>query len=255
MDVLLATPVKKTHYSVPSLGLGYLASALRKAGYDRVGILDPVKEKMSFEGFRDYFKKHSPRIFGLQCFSMDVISVAKMFRMAKEICPEVITVIGGPHPTAVNEEILTEFGADLDFAVRGEGEIAFVRLIDMIFHKEDNYSGIPGLVYRGCNGIAVNPIEPIKDLDALEMPAWDLINPATYSDEAPGVLNKGFPIAPIVTSRGCPHECTFCANSISMGRIIRYRDIEKVIVEMEHLVSHYGVKEFHVSDHYCPVIS
>lgn len=248
MDVLLATPIKKTHYSVPPLGLGYLASALRKAGILDVCVLDPVKEKMDQEDFRTYLQSHNPKIIGLQCFSLDVGSVGQMLRIAKQSNPAVITVIGGPHPTAVAAEVFDTFGTSLDFAVLGEGEKAFTLLAQIILGQRHDLHDVPGLVYRKGEAIACNKIEHIKDLDALEMPAWDLINPATYSDEAPGVVNKGFPIAPIVTSRGCPHECTFCANSISMGRVIRFRDIEKVLDEMEHLVTRYGVKEFHVSD-------
>jgi len=80
------------------------------------------------------------------------------------------------------------------------------------------------------------------------MPAWDIMDPRSYPDEVQGAFYKGFPVGSIITSRGCPYECTFCANGILMGRTLRFRDIEKVIDEIEHLIDNYHVEEIHILD-------
>jgi radical SAM superfamily enzyme YgiQ (UPF0313 family) len=246
MEILLATPINKTHYSVPPLGLGYLASALRNANFHSLSILDSAKENLDYNGFSMLLKKNKPRVLGIQCYSFDVPSVNRMLNIAKGINPRMITVIGGPHPTAVSGSVFSEFD-NLDFAIRCEGEKSLPLLLRAVLNEE-SFNNIPGLVFKDKDGIAAIPSDFIKDLDSLGMPAWDLIDPSSYPDEVQGAFYKSFPVAPIVTSRGCPYNCTFCANKIMMGTGLRFRDIEKVINEIEYLTSRHRVKEFHILD-------
>lgn len=247
MEILLTTPINKTHYCVPPLGLGYLASAIRRANFQSLSILNPVKENFDYNKFSIFLKKNKPKILGIQCYSFDVPSVNRMLNIAKEIKHRTITIIGGPHPTAVSESVFSEFD-NLDFAIRGEGEKSLPLLIKALLDKKESFNTIPGLVFKDKDRIAINPSDFINDLDSLDMPAWDLMDPRGYPDEVQGAFYKSFPVAPIITSRGCPYECTFCANKIMMGRTLRFRDIEKVIDEIEYLTSRHQVKEFHILD-------
>lgn len=247
MDVLLATPINKTHYCVPPLGLGYLVSALRKAGFYSVSILDSIKENLNYNKFAKFLNRNKPKILGIQCFSFDVPSVNQMLKVAKEINPYIITIIGGPHPTAVSESVFYEF-SNLDFAIRGEGEISLPLLVKAILDNRKSLNNIPGLIFKYRDRVVINPSDVINNIDSLDMPAWDLIDPSSYPDEVQGAFYKDFPIAPIITSRGCPYECTFCANRILMGRALRFRAVEKVIDEIEYLMHNYHVKETHILD-------
>jgi radical SAM superfamily enzyme YgiQ (UPF0313 family) len=80
------------------------------------------------------------------------------------------------------------------------------------------------------------------------MPAWDLINPNSYPSAPHGTFARSFPIAPLITSRGCPYSCTFCASFKIHGRKIRRRSSGSVLDEMEYLINDFGVKEFHIED-------
>lgn len=248
MDILLTTPINKTHYCVPSLGLGYLASSLRKSGLDSVSILDPVRGGLGYSEFAALLKEKKPKILGIQCYSFDVPSVIRMLKIAKDINPGITTVIGGPHPTAVAEAIFSEL-ANLDFAILGEGEISFPQFVKAVFSNDaDGLKRIPGLAYREEDRVAVNAPASITDLGSLDMPAWDLMDIRTYPAEVQGGFYKGYPVAPVITSRGCPFECTFCANRILMGRGLRFRPIQKVVDEIQHLVENFNAKEIHILD-------
>jgi len=248
MDILLTSPINKTHYCVPSLGLGYLISALKKSGFHSVSLLDSVKENMDYDKFAEFLKENKPKILGIQCFSFDVPSVNRMLRAAKEVNPHLTTIVGGPHPTAVSGAVFNELD-NLDFAIQGEGEISLSSLVKIILSNSGNaLKEIPGLVYKEGDRVIANNISPIQDLDSLDMPAWYLMDPRRYQDVVQGAFYKSFPVGPIVTSRGCPYECAFCANRILMGRGVRFRSIEKVIDEIEHLTKNYNVKEIHILD-------
>ena len=247
MDILLATPVNKTHYSTPPLGLGYLVSALRKAGIDSVSLLDSVRENLDINRFRAFLKVNKPKVLGIQCYSFDVPAVKRMLTAAKEIDPGIITIIGGPHPTAVKEEVFSEF-TGLDFAFQGEAEESLFLFIKAVLGHSISLDGIHGLIFKENGKIRVNPAKLINDLDCLDMPAWEMMDPRSYPDVVQGGFYKDFPVAPVITSRGCPCGCSFCANRILMGRGLRLRSIDKVIGEIERLARDYQVKEVHILD-------
>lgn len=248
MDILLTTPINKTHYCVPSLGLGYLVSALRKSGFYSVSMMVPDGGHLDYKRFTEILKQDNPRVLGIQCFSLDVSVINEMLKIAKGINPNVITIIGGPHPTAVPENVFYEF-RNLDFAIKGEAEISLPLLLKMILRDNgSSFGNIPGLIYREGNKTLINPSEVIKDLDSLDIVAWDLMDPRRYSEQVQGAFYRDLPVAPIVTSRGCPYECTFCSNKISMGRTLRLRSIEKVIEEIESLKHDYQVREIQILD-------
>ena len=247
-QIVFVVPISRTHYIVPPIGLGYLASSLRQNNFSNIAILDCLKERLSYDDLRVRLKIWRPQIVGFQVFSYDFSSVVKSIDIVKEVSPNSIVLIGGPHVSATTTSALEEIGK-ADFGIAGEGEIGLPLLMRRIMRNENiSWEDIPGLIWRDNGSIRVNPRAMIKDLDNLNLPAWDLISPASYPDSPQGGFYKRFPIAPISTTRGCPYPCTFCASGVNMGRTLRARSISNVFEEISMLYHDFGVREFHIID-------
>jgi len=145
------------------------------------------------------------------------------------------------------------FGDALDFAFAGEAETGLPRLLDTLGEERGDrgwggaFDRVPGLVWRDGIEVKENPRIFEEDLDSLEV-AWDLIPPASYPRAPHGAYFRQFPVAPIVTSRGCPFRCRFCAVECVSGRKVRRRSVENVVSEIEILRDRYGVREIHIED-------
>lgn len=247
MKVLLVKPYNQSDHIQPSIGLGYLATAVRKAGHS-VHILDCIKDRITVDKLPRLIKKFDPDLLGLQCYTFDLPYIRQSLRLAKEAKKDIVTVIGGPHPSALPEETMRKEGADLDYLFVGEAETGFPMLLDALAQGRKDLSKIPGLVFRDGHTIKTNPRMVTEDLDSLGLPAWDLIHPQRYPEAQHGAFFKQFPIAPIMVTRGCPYPCTFCAGSIVSGRKIRRRSVESVLGEIAMLNKDFGIKEFHIVD-------
>ena len=246
--IVLVVPINHTHYLVPPTGLGYLATALRQHDCTNIVILDCVKERLSFAGLRDRFRSWNPQIVGFQIFSYDFDSVVRSIEILKQVSPETIVLIGGAHVSATSDTVLDEIsGADFGFA--GEGEIGLPMLARRILGNEEvPLENIPGLIWRNGSSIHANSRAGTEDLDRLGFQAWDLTPPASYDGSPQGGFYKKFPIAPILTTRGCPYLCTFCGSGVNMGHNLRNRSMDHVMDEMVMLYNDYGVREFHIVD-------
>ena len=246
--IVLVVPISHTHYLVPPIGLGYLATALRQHDCTNIVILDCVKERLSFTDLRERFKIWKPQIVGFQVFSYDFDSVVRSIEILKQVSPETIVLIGGAHVSATSDTVLDEIsGADFGFA--GEGEIGLPMLARRILGNEEvPLENIPGLIWRNGSSIHANSRAGTEDLDRLGFQAWDLTPPASYDGSPQGGFYKKFPIAPILTTRGCPYLCTFCGSGVNMGHNLRNRSMGHVMDEMVMLYNDYGVREFHIID-------
>lgn len=255
LRVLLIKPFNVGDHIQPSLGLGYLASAIRKK-HD-VFILDAIKENICGQKLIDYIRDLSPDIAGFQLYTYDLAGVRQSLNLIKKRFPQIITIAGGPHPSALPEGTLVHMQGNLDFVFRGECEESFPKLLDIIAGvpesdrssiKYANLKNVAGLCWSADGRFFSNPPMLIKDLDALGMPAWDLIKPQTYPEAQHGAFFKRFPIAPIMTGRGCPFSCTFCEGHIITGKSVRKRSVSNVIEEIKILTRNYGIREIHVVD-------
>jgi anaerobic magnesium-protoporphyrin IX monomethyl ester cyclase len=157
-------------------------------------------------------------------------------------------VMGGPHPSAMPEQVLKD--GNVDYAVVGEGEYAFRDLMRVLSTDKSKVSEVMGVAWKDATGtIHVNPRYPlIKNLDEIPFPAWDLMDPRTYPQIPHGTFTRRFPAAPITTTRGCPFDCTFCASKVVWTRKLRRRSPANVVAELEMLANTYGVKEVHFED-------
>jgi radical SAM superfamily enzyme YgiQ (UPF0313 family) len=247
MRILLVSPIKETHGGLgeaPPLGLGYLATALKREGQD-VAILDCVNKRCTFEMFENYISRNNFELIGITVYSAALKQVKRSLEIIKKVKPKTITVVGGPHPSAAPEHTLS-FLTEADFAFRGEGEISFPLFIKYLKNgQKDRFKEVPGLVWREAGKIMFNEIVIHQNIDDFDFPAWDLIRPKEYGK--PGsIVPKGW--ASIITSRGCPYQCTFCSAHIIAGCRMRYRSIDRVIQEIKYLYSRYGIRKFSILD-------
>ena len=246
MKILLVKPYSFGDHIQPPLGLGYLATALRKE--NDVKIIDCLKEGLDNNGLLEEILRFRPNLLGVQLYTSNIKTVKDILSKTKNLNKNIITVVGGPHPSSCSDSILTLFGNLLDYAFSGEAEKGFPLLIKKIENKIQNLDDIPGLVWRNNDKTVTNEKYLEKNLDSLSMVAWDLIKPEEYPESQHGAFYKNFPIAPIIATRGCPYKCSFCAGFNITGRKIRSRGIEHVLSEIKFLYYNHSIREIHIVD-------
>ncbi len=183
-------------------------------------------------------KKESPDILGISCETPSYTSAVKVAKIAKKINKDILVVVGGSHPTALpNETILVPF---FDIVVRREGELTMLELLNTLKNNGD-LKKVKGIVFKKKKKIITTPTRPlIKNLDVLPFPARDsLINEKHYSPTNMGVLISG---------RGCPFNCAYCARWVKWGSVVRLRSPENVVNEIEHVQEMYGTFDFKFHD-------
>lgn len=248
MKIILVAPAKDSSRGLakfPPIGLGYVASALRRAGFDDVVILDCLLEGMDLAAFEAYVKMARPDVVGINSWSLSVNEVARSLKAVKGIDPSIITVIGGPHPSALGEKSLEGF-SHADYGFKGEAEKGAPMLMRYLSGRSEiDLRSIPGLMWREGGIIMSNPQVFEPDLDSLGFPSWDLIAPGRYAASGSIVQKK---TACIITTRGCPFPCTFCSAFVTAGRVVRRRSIGNVMSEIRLLMTDYGIKRFVIFD-------
>lgn len=247
MKVLLVAPIKENFMgwaTFPPVGLGYIATALRKDSHE-VEILDCIKEKFTQNDFRNYVETKKPDAVGFTVFSLALEEVKESLATIKRISPDTLTMVGGPHPSALPEKVLCHL-KDADYAFKGEAEMGVPALLQHHRHKKKDLSGVPGLIWRTDNGkIKVNDQILISNLDSLGFPAWDLIRPREYY--TPGsIITRN--TAALFTTRGCPYYCTFCSVHTITTRNIRKRSVDHVLEEMRLLHNEFNITNFVIGD-------
>ena len=242
MKIVLIRPNYNSHIITPPLGLGYLSSYLKKFGIDTV-IIDGLKERLELSQMVGKILDLKPDAVAITCLTAFYKEVILLSRELKK--NNIRTIIGGAHPTFLPYQTLIDSGAD--YVVCGEGELSFLNLINRKF-QNDNIQGVYSLknFKNEHQPIIKSPV--VENLDELPFPDWEQIDPNSYPRAPHGAFMKGFPIGVIITSRGCPYECTFCASPQFCDRKIRFRTPENVVEEIEHLVKAFKIKEIHFED-------
>lgn len=232
-------------YAVPNLGIGYVGASLLRCGHN-VKVVDLNLFKQPLEFLKSQIEQMQPDIVGITCFSFQYASVIEYLKLIKSIKKDIITVLGGSHASSLAKEIIT-IEQNLDYVICGEGELSFSMLIENLY-KADDLNKIPGLVFRESDMINSNNQNFIQNLDNLEYP-WKVINPLDYqSTKVHGFTCREKPIAPVISSRGCPYLCGFCAGRTVQGSKIRLRTPVKFVDEIEFLNKEFGIKEIQIAD-------
>ncbi len=214
-----------------NIGIAYIASLLVKEGFkvDIIDLNNNTKDNLSL--YANLIKNAT--FIGVSLKSSTYSPAIKLVKEAKQINPSVKIICGGAHPTIDGFSMMKD-NPLIDFVIRGEGEYSFLSLVET--KSKSSYKNIEGLIYRTKDGLVVNPKAAIiLELDKLPYPDYNM-------------FNQKIRIYPLVTSRGCPYNCTYCSVGAISGRRWRYRDAEDVIKELKHAKKKYGMKEFDVID-------
>src|SRR3989344_2917030 len=224
-----------THY--PPMGLAYAAGYLESKGME-CKILDANLFRMSFDEIIEEVKKFNPDLVGI---TSNIAFVREATAISKE-CKEGLNkyvLIGGPSSAGDAEKILIDSNADA--VIKGEGEIVMWGFIEAI-NKNKDISKLAGISCIKKDKFIQNaPPEPVEDVDSLPFPAYHLLPDLDLYDSR----SRKHPVAPIVTSRGCPYQCSFC---LSQNTGWRPRSPENVLKEIEMLVTKFKVKQIDILD-------
>ncbi len=220
--------------SIPGFGMLVLAAVARREGYE-VAIVDAKTCRESTAELTARILSFGPDVVGFSATTISVTNAARLAASLKEVHSEILTVVGGPHVSAVPERTLRAFSA-LDYGIIGEGEVSFFDFLSALRDGRDP-STAPGLVYRDDEGtVTANARGPyLADLDSLPLPAWDLVPDFPHRFQPSLLTYRRSPVATLVTSRGCPFSCVFCDRSTS-GRLGRFHSTKAVIRHCRHLV-------------------
>ena len=262
LKVLLISPMYNSSIVAPCLGLGYLASALKKNGHD-VLILDGLREKIEYNPSEwDMVGVSAMSTYFPEC--IEEVKKAKSYGLK--------TIIGGPHIICDPIQSLIDSGAD--YAAIGEGERTMTQLaaglppaqVDGLAYwnngkvvQSKQSDAMIGETESGATTFLMKEnmytlqVGKLKrdfqlNIDDFGRPDWSSIDPRTYPVAPHGMIAHAHPIAPIITTRGCPYSCTYCSAPITAGKRMRYRDPKNVVDEIEMLVNDFGVKEIQIED-------
>jgi len=233
-----SSDIGKSGGSQIPLGVYYIASYIQLHGY-QVDVIDAESKNLSSHELVDHVQKFRPDVLGISSTTVAFHRAVEVADTIKKQYPNLIIVLGGPHVSSNVEDAMKK--NCFDFGVLREGEVTFYHLLETL-KKSENCDKISGIAFRKGSRLVVNPPGPsVKDLDTLPFPAFGLIS--DISIYAPPPTNfKKLPVVNIITSRGCPSQCTFCDQSI-FGRKLRKRSAENIASEIELLYRQYGVRE------------
>lgn len=268
--ILLITPRRRQAKTsnkrcIVPMGIAYIAAVLESKKYE-VQLLDSVVEGyhtedpvpgtedivygLSLNMIEERIRGFSPQLVGISCrFSSEIYGCYEIARLVKKINKNIITVIGGLHPSYFARQVL-EKEQSIDYVVLGEGEYRLPELISRL-NSGEGLEGFDGIAFRKSSRVVTQPaLTHIEDLDSLPLPARHLLPMDKY-------IAINVPVAPypmkkrvgvILTSRGCPYRCLFCASCNFFGHGFRARSSENIMREMRQLVDEYGIEEFQFLD-------
>lgn len=227
---------------LPHPGLAYIAAVLEKEGH-RVRIVDPVSSHNDIKAIMRKIIEFKPRIVGFTSTTSARFATISVIKKVKKECGAFI-VCGGPHfhPTA-NDAMLKV--SEIDCIVKGEGERAMAEIAGAV-ETGSSFASILGIYFRK-NGQAIEtPNRPLIDnLDSLSFPAYHLFNLPSYKL---CVRGANLPAIGVISSRGCPNQCTFCSMASLQKHRFRKRSPENFLKEVEYLHRKYGYRGFLFND-------
>lgn len=227
----------------PPLGLGYIASYIKKYGGYDTEIIDFIETQNQLD---NAIKESSPDIIGFTAVTSNYQQVTQLAKGLQSVI-DVPLIIGGSHISAMPESINKIF----DVGVIGEGEQTTLEIMKTRTRVND-ISYVDGIVYWDNDNLVINnPREPIKQLDDIPHPNRDIFDMDYYLKKHDILSNhKLVRGATMLTSRGCPFKCVYCQASSVWGNV-RYHSAKYVLDEMKYLIDTYNVEAINIIDDLC----
>ncbi len=246
MNVLLVEPPRGQWFMFgdvvgPNTGYAQLMAYLEQEGF-AIEVLDCPALGIGWEDFVDHVKARNPDVVGIGAAVCWAPSALKAFRLIHEALPRVTLVAGGLHFTFTADEVLTH-NRHISYIVRGEGEVTFAELLAQLRNGTVDPTAIRGLSYAANGRVIHNEPRPfVEDLDSLPMPAYHKLPMDRYH------FRNWPPFMVITSSRGCPYQCTFCAQWKFYGQTWRGVSAKRLADEIELLYNRYGIRVIEFGD-------
>lgn len=244
--VLLVEPPKEYwflmgDYLPPPMQLLQLgAYVAREMPEVRLEVVDCQAEGLNYAGLKDRIARASPDVVAISGnMTCNAYTVARAAQVAKEVSPDIRTVVGGQHYSFLADESLRAI-PEIDFIVRHEGEVTFVALLRSLFRGSD-LGAIEGLSFRHDGEVVHAPDRPfLASLDVLPYPAYHLVEP--YLDRYHFRMMTGPKVRYFIVegSRGCQYNCRFCTQCTHWRHTWRTKSAARIGDEFQYLQERYG---------------
>ncbi|HDQ73432.1 MAG TPA: B12-binding domain-containing radical SAM protein [Chloroflexi bacterium] len=225
----------------PPIGAMYLAGYLLSQGYT-VEILDGALMALRGHSLKQAISERNPRLVGLSSVTVNAHNTSRVAEFVRAIHPEAKIVAGGPHPSFCYESLLAT--GHVDVVALYEGELTLAELAAHFLGtpggdaRRCDLADVAGIAFRHQGEIILTDSRPlIADLDQLPLPARHLIPLDDY--RMPGI---------VLTGRGCPFNCIFCAAAPLSGRRYRKHSVDRVIEEVRVCVEAHGLRKLFFAD-------
>ena len=234
---------RKDKYLEYPIYLAYSVAVLEAAGFEPL-FIDAIMEELDIQGFVERVKQIGPSLLVMECSTPSIKYELQSAHAAKAALPKLKIALVGSHATVFHESILAENPA-VDAVVRGEFEITVRELARSISDGGD-WSRVEGLSYRDHDRVRVNADRALlEDLDSLPFPARHIVTSSGYR----AAIYSGSRCTAMVSSRGCPFQCTFCVWPNTLyGHRFRARSANNVVDEMEEIEKKHGIDEIYFDD-------
>ena len=236
MKLILIDPRDRTISAEVPLGLAYIAAYVKRhAPAWEVSIIDNSIEGLSVEDLATKVSKMKADVIGISVYTHTYQIAKKLLECLQWKKSAKYYVLGGPHITICDRKVCQDIRSENVILMRGEGEITWAEFLNCI-SREKEYRDIDGitLYYQG-NAIRNKDRMLIQNIDDIPFPMRELLDMEYYYNKT-GYTH-------IITSRGCPHHCTFCSAATLWQNRYRVRGVESVITEVEEVIKKYNAKK------------
>jgi len=222
---------------MPPIGLLSIAAFLEEKGLP-VEVMDCYGVPSTVEQHATDILARNPDVVGFSCTTSSFLEGYAIAERVKEQRPDIRIVFGGAHACTVGPPLLDSFPA-VDFLVIGEGEVTFAELMSSGFR---NVASIPGIGFRqDGKGILSSVRENIPDLDSLPFPAYHLLPDFPRRYNLPLFSYPKAPNTSIISSRGCPYQCSYCDRSV-FSKGFRFNSPEYIVEHLRYLHQNFGIQ-------------
>ncbi len=254
MKILFIEPPKDFwfvmgEYTPPPLGILQLAAFIEsKVPEIEIEVLDCQAELIGWNKLEKRIENSEPDVVVSSALATcNTYTILRTLETVKKIDPNIKTVVGGQHFTALAHESLETY-PEIDFIVRGEGELTLLDLINNLGEGK-SLMKVDGLSFRNEGRVVHNPPRAlIENLDDLPFPGYHFVEDHIEKYHFKMMADSGAGYAMIEASRGCLHKCTFCSQWPFWGDRWRTKSPERIADEMEHIYNEYDITFLWLTD-------